>query len=169
VERRIAIAVCVLICTFASYGQADERVVRMRDSSTLSLDPDVTQYSVCNGHRASNPLIECNTRTIENQAWESGLTKQQLRDKYTFTVYTTTEIEQKLSSMRDDIAKMQQTVDHYGQVLDDTKKAILKTVDELPSALPSDPTFYKQMHEQLKSDIAAELEKAKKGTAGPIQ
>jgi hypothetical protein len=108
---------------------------------------------------------ECRFPAIVNEAWEDiASSGQQLRNKYTFTVYTKAEIDTKMNGLD---TKFQQSLDHNRQVLDDTKRAILLAIDKLPIDLPTNAEFYNQIRERLKTDIAAELKRAGEGEVEP--
>jgi hypothetical protein len=77
---------------------------------------------------------------------------------YTFTVYTKQDIDLKLKAMQAAIDNMQQSADRNAQILNDTKREILNSLDNLSANLPSDAKFYHQIRERLKSDIAAEID-----------
>jgi hypothetical protein len=97
---------------------------------------------------------------IPNEAYDerdvAGV--DQLINIYTFTVYTKQDIDLKLKAMQAAIDNMQQSADRNAQILNDTKREILNSLDNLSANLPSDAKFYHQIRERLKSDIAAEID-----------
>jgi hypothetical protein len=165
--------VIVLVAALSMSGTfplAEEQIARMRDSSKL-LPPD--HFNGCNGGIGSDTellLERCSRPSITNEAWEiTYLTPTQLRTKYAFTVYTKQEIDAKVTALQTAVDKVQKGLEHNGQVVDDTKRAILLTIDRLPAQLPTNAGFYEQLRQRIKADISADLDKARSEVAPPPQ
>jgi len=171
------IALAVSVSAIVTYPQAEELVAKMRDSTKFVME---SQASGCNFNSQMNtPLYQrCSVPSITNEAWghilrngfdQGFANSQQLREKFSFTVYTKQEIDKTVIDLREEISALRAHLDHNSQMFIDTKFEILKTIDKLPTSLPTEPGFYQQMRERLKASIGAELDKAKQGVTAPVQ
>jgi hypothetical protein len=165
--HKVAGALFVIVITISMYGtdtRAEEKVALLRDAYRTVVS------SACS-HRSPSPIgpRACEFPTIVNEVWATKpgdltvvLNPQQLRDQYTFTVYTKKDIDDDvIAPIKADIINLKSSLAHNAQVLEDVKGLILHRLDQLPAELPTDVKFYQQIRERLKADIVADFDKTK--------
>jgi hypothetical protein len=113
----------------------------------------------------------CDAPFIANEAWErqptgrccvnAFLNAPKLKEKYAFRVYTTKDVDDRISALAKTVADIQDNLRRNEKKLDDAERSILLRIDKLPNELPTNAVFYQQIRDRLKSEVAADLQKAK--------